>query len=127
MDRHKQSALAKQDPSNRIRYLVDVKKNKNGIAETVPCLKTFAFADNFRKHLVGFDGVTTGRVHLTKDIKSAYPKVKQLITRKKDKTRTLGKIHRSFTIAQKVLRIKRGLGVEIGRIGKKARKDQEVR
>ena len=128
MKRHKQRALAKQDQSNRIRCLVqDLKVNENGIEERIPCSKTFASTETLRKHLLGADGVTTGRVHSTKDIKRYYPKIKQLITRKKDKTRTVGKIHRSFTIAQKVLRIKRGLGADVGRTGKKARKDQEAR
>ena len=99
MKRHKNRAASRRDPTKRVKCLV--------LTNGVPCTKTFSVKDGLQKHLCGLDGVTTGRCHSVKDIKKAYPKIRNLTTRKRDASRTLGKTHRSFSNSQKLRTVKK--------------------
>ena len=123
LNRHKLRAASKIDESKRsVCQVLDV-------ATGVRCGQTFADKENLRKHLCGRDGVTTQRSHSLKDIKLAYPAIGKLMTRKADKHRTLGKIHRSFTNSQKERSNKKRPLQQNNNMqmnsGKKARADQK--
>lgn len=98
-NRHKQRALAKIDNSVRVKCMV--------LHNGRPCSKSFSDKDGLRKHLCGRDGTTTGRPHSPNSVKAAYPKSKEIVARKADPTRTTGRIHRSFTNAEKCRTVKK--------------------
>ena len=101
MKRHKERDRIAKHPSKRVSCLV-INTETNS-----QCTKTYADNDGLRKHLCGVDGVSTSRAHSLSDIKKAYPKMHNLVTRKADRHRTTGLIRRSFTIAQKYRNVRR--------------------
>ena len=103
---------------------------ENGAREFTFCNKEYSTNDELRRHLCG---TISGRAHNIKDIRRAYPKIKDLSVWKPDPTRYLGITRRSITNAQKRRHVKsrrkRNNSNEqvSGRKGKKVRRDYEVR
>ena len=122
MKRHIKRAEVKRHESLR----VACKVIENGIT----CTKKFSDGDGLRRHLCGRDGVTTGRAHSAVAIKKAYPKIRELVTRKVDPTRTMGKIRREFTNAQKHRRVEKEIkrrNNEIAQLSPSPRKYKKIR
>ena len=110
MKRHKERENKTKDPSKRVSCLI-INTGTNSC-----CNKTYTDNDGLRRHLCGRDGVSTSRAHSLSDIKKAYPKMHNLVTRIADRHRTTGLIRRSFTIAQKYRNVRRSHDiVELGR------------
>ena len=101
MKRHQERAKVRNNPRLRVRCLV-VDSETN-----TPCMKTYADKDALGKHLAGVDCVKTWKAHSISDVKKAYPKIHNLVTRKADSHRSTGLTRRSITIAQKCRTIRR--------------------